>query len=711
MVNKTITRIVSILFFSMVNLPSSNDALAQDSGLDNFYRVLHEEINSEWISPLRIANHEALVVSDFEMMVDNNIIRIVEESAEKEIQLDHVEINYKAKDTRHTFGFGMKFYMKGGEIQEIYELKMPERVGNMILVQTNLQGVVMQVTPLNGCFRWEVKHEFHSDIDSIVIVFNASGPFYGGGERFMSSKLNGRTISNQPHDHSLMLHRLKNDDVDLKEYEPTYMQIPFVLNPHGQGWYFDGGATMFLTFDENGESFQSTIRGNKAVFYSFSEISPKQMLEKYTYLLGRQPALPDWAHGVWVNLLEGQDSVLAKATRLREEDMPVTAVWLFDMDDPVTSTGWPYWSRGIYMDYRKLTDSIHGLGYKALTYLRPFGYKDLLYYKFDNPFYSMYDSLGVVLHAREELPGPRYSTFMAEGQYDFYNPMMGRLWDNVLSELLLKDNFDGWMEDFGDIGYAYDNKLNQWQPLDFGLNYSMPNAEYVNAYPLVYHKLTHLLSSNIKPGIATFSRSGSAGSAPYTRLIWAGDQHANWDKELGYPSAITSGITCGLSGYSNWTCDILCDSESRELWKRWVQFAAFSPLMRDHLWTNNANAIDIWIDKEAFDFFKKYARIHMELVPYIQETAKEYRETGTPIMRHMMLEFPEENETYDCEYQYMFGSKFLIAPVVEEGETSKKVYFPKGVWKGFWNGDVIKSKGEWINVPAPIDLIPVFVRE
>jgi len=324
--------------------------------------------------------------------------------------------------------------------------------------------------------------------------------------------------------------------------------------------------------------------------------------------------------------------------------------------------------------------------------------------------YGIYDSLGVLLHNQDDLSGQRYNKFSDHGQYDFFDPKMGKIWEDIMHEILLVDNFDGWMEDFGDIGYYYDNELNNWNAFDYGLEYPLSNEEYVNLYSLVYHKLTYLLSGAAKSDVTTFSRSGFAGSAPFTRFVWAGDQHASWRKDVGYPSAISAGISIGLSGYANWAPDILCDSESRELWKRWVQFGAFTPLMRDHLWTNKPSAIDIWTDNESFQYFREYARVHMELVPYIQSAAKVYRETGTPIIRHMMLEFPDDKETYNCEYQYMFGTDYLVAPVVEEGATSKKVYFPEGEWKDFWSEKKIQSKGEWTIVPAPVDKIPVYRR-
>ena len=702
---------ILILFFSIALIAGCKSPTEeQDPQIKSFYEKLHHHLQSRHFSPLEFANPRSLHESSFTWEETNGSVFISQENRSTQLLLNPIRLSYETGSSKSALTYSVQIFMADGTMKEIREIKSPKKIANSIVFSTDIPGARLILTPVNGCFQWQVKADFSSDIDTIALITSADGPFYGGGERFLSTCLNGRTISNQPNDHYFLLRDGKLSDPDLKAYEPSYLPIPFIMNPNGQGWYFDGAASMFLSIDPDGKFFKTTIADSKIIFYTFQEASPKEVLRGYTQLVGHQPELPDWAFGVWINVLEGQDSVLVKVNRLKQQGVPVTAVWLFDMDDPNTSTGWPYWSKGIYPDYRMLTDSIHSLGFKVLTYLRPFSYKDLLYYRFDNPFYGLFDSLGVILHAKPELPSPRYSTFIPQGQYDFYNPVMGALWKKMLSMLLLDDNFDGWMEDFGDIAYSYDTEKNVWQPLDFGLDYPISDNEYANACPLIYHKLSYELTSEIKPDIATFCRSGSAGSAPYTRIVWGGDQLANWDKRIGYPSAVTAGITCGLSGYGNWAPDILCDSPSRELWKRWVQFAAFTPLMRDHLWDNDRTSIDIWTDSESFRYFKKYALIHAGLVPYIREAAKQYRETGTPVIRHMMLEFPDDRETYFCKYQYMLGDKYLVAPVIEEGASVTKVYFPQGKWKNFWDGTTIHSKGEWMQVAAPIDIIPVFEK-
>ncbi|MEN8173596.1 MAG: TIM-barrel domain-containing protein, partial [Chloroflexota bacterium] len=555
-------------------------------------------------------------------------------------------------------------------------------------------------------------------IDSILIKGATPGPFYGGGERFLSTCLNGRTISNQTNDHffdppwdEVATWGRKHEPGYYERYEPSYLQIPYFLSSSGQAWYIDDASSVFMTFPESGNQFSVRIENNQTEFYTIQRSTPKEALETYTSLVGRQPELPDWAVGVWTNLLEGRDSVFAKANRLKEWNVPVTVIWLIDMYDIESSQGWQFrgWSAGVYGDLSEVTDSLHSLGFKVLSYFHPYQEEKMPRTHNDNPMYHKLDSMGLLLKTTDQYRNSRYR-YPASGQYDFHNPLMGEIWQGMIQKVLIRDNFDGYMEDFGDILYLFDLELNKWFTIDYGIETLLTPHQYANSYPLIYHKLTYLNANAIKKDMVSFCRSGSAGSAPYTQILWGGDQLASWNKEFGYPSAITSGISSGLSGYGNWAPDVLCNSPSTELWKRWVQFSAFTPIFRDHLWKNAPTSIDLWTSPETRAYFKRYAEIHMELVPYIQESLAEYRETGTPMIRHMMLEFPEDSEGYYCEYQYMFGPKYLVAPVVEKSDRTKKIYFPEGTWKSYWDLDIIHSTGEWITVPAPLDLIPVYKR-
>ena len=216
--------------------------------------------------------------------------------------------------------------------------------------------------------------------------------------------------------------------------------------------------------------------------------------------------------------------------------------------------------------------------------------------------------------------------------------------------------FDGWMEDFGEQTQDNDRFMTR-----------KSGREMANLYPWLYHKISYAVGTKLRPDVVQFSRSGYSGSQAYSRVVWGGDQRPDWSLDRGYPSVVAAGISAGLSGFGVWAPDILSSGSSKELWIRWTEFGALTPVMRDHLWNKPKFAVDLWFDEETTDTFRRYARLHTSLFPYLFTYAQHAAQTGIPIMRHLMLEFSDDSKTYDTEYEYLLGEKLRAAPVVIEG--------------------------------------------
>ncbi|ARV16548.1 TIM-barrel domain-containing protein [Polaribacter sp. SA4-12] len=707
---------IFVLYVISLIVIACSATIKSDSVNKQFYNELNEQVNSDYFSPLKFANHQIADTTDVNWELKDKSISISTSEGTTTVNFSPIQVTYSSEVSHSKSSYSFLIYNSNGTTSVIDALKDFEKHGEKVQFSTLDDNINIVVEPKKNYLKWKITPINKSLVDSIIIKSDSEGPFYGGGERYIGTKLNGRTISNQPNDHYWDPPRTEispwgnpHEPGHYNKYEPTYLQLSYFLNTQGQAWLIDDAASVFMTFPKEGNAFSVRIESNQTEFYTIQRGTAKGALNTFTSLVGRQPALEDWAVGVWVCMLDGQDSVYAKANRLLDWKIPATAIWVYDMGDIPNSQGYENWTTGPYLNLRKMTDSLHNLGYKVLSYLHPYQEVKLPKSDADNPTYKTLDSLGILLVTPQNIRNSRYA-HDTNGLYNFHLPLMGELWQNMLRNVIKRDGFDGYMEDFGDLSYCFDRKKQQWKAIDYGQETPLTANQYNNSYPLVYHKLSYLLAKEIDPKLATFCRSGSIGAAPYTKIIWGGDQLSNWDKTFGYPSVITSGISCGLSGYANWAPDILSSSTDMELWKRWVQFAAFTLIMRDHLWVNDPTSVDIWFNDETPQYFKRYAEVHMKLVPYIQEALAHYRETGTPLVRHMMLEFPEEPESFNCEYQYMFGSKYLVAPVVDKGATTKKIYFPKGEWKCFWNKDLIRSSGEWITVDAPLEDLPVYER-
>jgi alpha-glucosidase (family GH31 glycosyl hydrolase) len=214
-------------------------------------------------------------------------------------------------------------------------------------------------------------------------------------------------------------------------------------------------------------------------------------------------------------------------------------------------------------------------------------------------------------------------------------------------------------------------------------------------------------------------------------VVWSGDPTVGWDFD-GLESQIKAALSIGMSGISTWGSDIggffaLGTRElSDELLKRWVQFGAVSPVMRMQ---RNGVAFPEKDRPQAEDDdqignWRRYAKLHTRLYPYLEAADRVYRRTGMPIMRHLALAFPNDERSLVREDEYLFGPDLLAAPVFEPGATERDLYLPPGRWVDFWRSVAYREKrgglrvrrarviagGHEDTLPAPLDELPLMVR-
>jgi alpha-glucosidase (family GH31 glycosyl hydrolase) len=511
-------------------------------------------------------------------------------------------------------------------------------------------------------------------------------PCFGLGERFSQASLANTHFDVRPADRS---------------GEPghtwSYVAIPLVYTPTGLGLYADTVFDTKFNFTNAGSAFDLRVANTPVTFYFLSSPNPKAILEQYTALTGSPENPPLWSFGPWITALQGRDAVLEEAQRIRTEGIPASALWIFDELDEPDNLGWPFWFSSYYGDPRAFNDTLHTLGYKALGYVHPYLRERMLPYPTLSPTWQRGVAETLMVTGIDGLPhGPMFEP-VRTGNLDFTNPRTVEWWQEMLTHAARDQAWDGWMEDFGE--YVDDS-----DHLAAG-----DGTRLSEVYPLLYHKITTRIVHALNPNIVSFSRSGFIGTQQWSPMLWGGDQQHNWTRDLGLPSAVTAGITAGMSGYSTWGPDILSDGPDRELWMRWAEFGALTPVMRDHPWSRPAFSVDLWHDPGTIDLFRRYAILHTSLLPYFATYAAEAHSTGVPILRHLVLEYPEDPRAATAEYQYLLGDSLLVAPVIEQGAVNRKLYLPKGDWVNYWTGDHLTG-GTDVTVPAPLDRIPVFVR-
>ncbi len=301
----------------------------------------------------------------------------------------------------------------------------------------------------------------------------------------------------------------------------------------------------------------------------------------------------------------------------------------------------------------------------------------------------------VMVDAEGKPAGPRFEE-VRTANLDFTNPAAVNWWQGMITRTVRDLGFDCWMEDFGERVRDSD----RFQAAD--------GRRMSELYPLFYHKVTIRASQAVSPDVLAFSRSGAPGTQTWSAVLWGGDQAANWSRDYGLPSVVTAGITAGMSGFSNWGPDIMSAGSSRELWMRWVEFGALTPVMRDHVWIKPDGSFNIWTDADTAAHFRRYAVLHASLLPYFATYAEVAHRTGVSIVRHPALEYPQDARSVASEYEYLLGRELLIAPVVTPS-TVRTLYVPPGEWLDYWNGNSFTGVQE-ATVNASADTIPILVE-
>jgi alpha-D-xyloside xylohydrolase len=267
--------------------------------------------------------------------------------------------------------------------------------------------------------------------------------------------------------------------------------------------------------------------------------------------------------------------------------------------------------------------------------------------------------------------------------------------------------------------------------------YAGPNLQIGNVYPVEYAR-TFYEGQQLagQKQIVNLIRCAWAGSQKFGALVWSGDIASSWSS---FRNQLAAGLNMGIAGIPWWTTDIggfhggdPKDPAFRELLVRWFQWGAFCPVMRLHgdrepkqpqLGHSGGAACrsgapnEVWsYGEEVYEILKKYLQLREGMREYIRVLMKEAHNKGTPVMRTMFYEFPDDERCWEVEDQYMFGGRYLCAPVLEAGQLVRRVYLPKGCkWsilrEGGQNGQAEYDGGQMLEIACPMEWMPVFSRQ
>jgi sulfoquinovosidase len=521
----------------------------------------------------------------------------------------------------------------------------------------------------------------------------------GFGEQFVALDQRGREFD------------VWSDDLLAGGPRSTYWPAPVFFTSSGRGCIVDTKLPCHVVVDRDAVTVEVPGDGVEVVML---DGDLRSMVAHATGVLGRPPRVPDWTFGVWINAGRGQDAVLDTARRIRDKQIPCSAIWVWDYYDEVLNSGCrvamsePF---GEYPDLAAMNRALHGMGFHTLGYLNPCLPRGTAWHR--RALAGGFAVGGLdgeaahtsYFHPWHQRQGRLLIEDDAAAMLDFTHPAGRRAWqDNVLA-MVDSRGWDGWMQDFGEQITA-----------EMRFADGSDGAESHNAYVAHYHAATADALRGRE--VVWFARAGCLGDQARIPVLWPGDQRCDWTAERGIGSILAAGLSAGLMGVAAWGPCIpgFADgldgaAADRELWLRWVQLGALTPVMRTHLGFKSPTPppVSIWTDERTVAAFRYWASLHVQLQPYICALAEEASRTGIPIMRPMALEFPDFASWTECT-QYMLGPSLLIAPVLHKSATTRTVDFPPGVWWDMWTGARIEG-GDVIEVEAPMERIPLFLRD
>ena len=496
---------------------------------------------------------------------------------------------------------------------------------------------------------------------------------------------------------------------------PTWC-IPFVVTNKGYGLLWDNPSQTTIEPGFNEQTKWTSQVGSRVSFFVIAGRSTDEIYAGYRLLTGSTPLLPKAAYG-YIQCKQRyitQDEVLQVAKGYRDRHLPADVLvvdWFYytkmgQMDlDP---KNWP--------DPKAMNDQLHSMGFQTMISVWP---------RFvpEDRYYDLILKKGWFEHLADGKPTNGLPYDRAGSDIDTTNPEAARWYWNTVRDNILSKGFDSLWAD----------ETEPDLPPNGSYFHIGSGTRYFNVYPLFHTgALYDGFRRDTDHRALTLSRDAYLGVQSKGIIVWSSDIYPTWDT---LKRQIPTGLDATASGLAYWSNDtggwqylpavhhpehkpLLDPSDARdnvggyedypELYTRWFEYATFLPIMRTH---GSRNTNEVWsYGKEAEPILEKYLKLRYELMPYIYSLGYSTYQSGAPYMRALFMDFPGDAEAARLTDEYMFGPAFLVAPVTEQGATSRKVYLPAGTdWYNYWTSERLQG-GQTITVDAPIDTLPLFVR-
>lgn len=505
--------------------------------------------------------------------------------------------------------------------------------------------------------------------------------FYGFGEKFTGVDKRGQSLD------------MWNYDALGVGSERAYKNVPFFLSTRGYGIFVD--SVRRVAFDmgrRNNGTVDIAVPDTVLDYYVIAGPDPKAIINRYGGLVGYPVVPPKWALGLWVSTDWAtdltSDGIRERVRLLSENGIPVDVIHI---DSPWQRFGcWSdlEWDRQRLPDAEALLAELVGMGLKPCLWINP-------YIGVESPVFEEAAEAGYLLAT------PAGGPYVAD-LWGGYHPPVGIL---DFTNGTAVDWYQGRLRSLLELGVqAFKTDFAERIPADAIAANGMTGEELHNLYPLLFNDAVSDITSAVtgREGF-TWGRSTYAGGQRHA-IQWAGDPNSTY---VDLASVLRGGLSIGLSGHAFWSHDIggFHGVPTPDLYVRWAQFGLLSPCSRAH---GNSSRVPWAYGKRATEIFREFAELRYRLLPYLYSIALEAGETSLPILRHMLLEFPDDPSVYGLDLQYMLGPDLLVAPIFNP-EGRRTVYLPAGRWIDFWTRQVTYGPRH-LEVIVPLERIPLFVR-
>ena len=492
--------------------------------------------------------------------------------------------------------------------------------------------------------------------------------------------------------------------------------VPFYVSSLGYGFLWNNPAVGRVTFGNNYTEWIASATREMDYFITAAD-GPKGILENYTAAAGRADKFPEKLMGLWQCKLRyrTQDEVLSVARRYKAEGIKIDQIvidffhWTVQGDWKFDKTYWP--------DPKAMVDELHEMGIRVIVSVWP---------SVDRRSENFYPMMERGLLIRTERGADQTYDYQGDCvEIDVFNPeTRAYVWE-VCSRNYGSLGIDGYWLDNSEPDYGvYD-----WDHYRYCAG---PALTVSNIYPQMYSRVFY--DEMVKTGkpVVNLLRCAWAGSQKYGNVVWSGDVPSTFES---FADQLKAGLNMGLAGIPWWTTDIggfmtddVNDPDFKQLLVRWYEFAVYSAVLRMHgdrgpydipalddrdwgggyLHTGQPN--ELWsYGEDCYRIMRDYYNIRVGMHGYIRDLFDEASENGSPLIRAMFYEFPDDPVCWELDDQYMFGSKYLVAPVLHLNQFAREVYLPEGKWTLTSTKETFDG-GRKVTVQAPIEYMPVFER-